>query len=155
MAMNLLQRLPWRSLGKWWVVGIVFLGVGTAVLYVFVAWLHMPLVWATSLSAEVTMLIRFLINDRWVFGHSRPTWKRLWQFHVASAGGFVVWWLFANFLPPLGVQYLIASAAGSLFSSFFSMASNFLWIWRRRTEPATQSASIEMAAEGEGAASVE
>ena len=130
--MNWLQRLPWRALGRWWIVGLTFLVVGSAILYVFVSLLRWPLTIATVVSAEITLQIRFLINDRWVFGHPRPAWSRLWQFHVASAGGSSIWWVVANVLPRFGIHYLIASAVGSACSVCFSMLTNFLWVWRRR-----------------------
>lgn len=112
-------------------MGLAFLGVGTALLYIAVGRLHMPLMLGTLLSAEVTLLIRFFINDRWVFGYRFPTWVRLWQFHLAGAGGFAIWWVVANFLPLLGVHYLVASAAGSASSMFLSIITNFFWIWRK------------------------
>jgi putative flippase GtrA len=132
---QLAEKLPWRSLARWWVVGMVFLGIGTAFLYVAKALLHMPVIVATPVSAEVTLLVRFLINDSWVFGQQRPSWKRLWQFHVASAGGFVIWMVLTNGLYQVGVHYLVASVVGSACSMFFSIATNFLWIWRQRTAP--------------------
>jgi putative flippase GtrA len=141
--MTWLQKVPWRSLGRWLIVGLAFLGVGTALLYVAVDLLHMPLVVATLVSAEVTLLIRFLINDRWVFGFRFPTWKRLWQFHVAGAGGFGIWWVVTNALPRFGVHYLIASAAGSASSMFLSILTNFLWIWRKPAEKAVPTESVE------------
>jgi putative flippase GtrA len=93
----------------------------------------MPLIAGTALGAEATLLSRFLVNDRWVFGYRRPTWTRLWQFHVASAGGGVIWWTVANVLPQFGVHYLLAALAGTACSVIFSMATNFLWIWRTRS----------------------
>jgi len=138
--MSLMQRLPWRSLVRWLIVGVAFLGVGTALLYVAVGLLHMPLVVATVVTAEVVLLIRFLINDRWVFGYRFPTWRRLWQFHAAGAGGFAVWWVVTNVLPRFGIHYLIASAAGSGSSMFLSIVTNFFWIWRK---PAAQSVCPE------------
>jgi putative flippase GtrA len=133
---KLFRRLPWRTLARWWIVGLVFLGIGTTILYIFTGLLRMPLLLGTLLSAEVTLLVRFFFNDSWVFGHRRPTWKRLWQFHVASAGGSAIWWIVANTLPRFGVHYLIASAIGSACSMFLSITTNFLWIWRHRDQSA-------------------
>jgi putative flippase GtrA len=138
--MSLMQRLPWCSLARWLVVGVAFLGVGTSMLFIAVGLLQMPLMVATLVSAELTLLIRFLINDRWVFGYRFPTGRRLWQFHVAAAGGFAVWWVVTNALPRFGIHYLIASAAGSGCSMFLSILTNFLWIWRK---PAAHSISPE------------
>ncbi len=134
--MNWMQRLPWRTLARWLIVGVVFLVVGTTLLYIAVDRLHMPLKLGTLFSAELTLLIRYFINDRWVFGHRFPTWMRLWQFHVAGAGGFAIWWTVANALPHFGVHYLLASAAGSASSMSLSIITNFLWIWRQPSAPA-------------------
>ena len=109
----LMSQVPWRSLGRWWIVGLAFTGGGLLVLYVLKDLFRLPLVVATAAGAEVTLLLRFLINDRWVFGHRRPTWTRLWQFHVAGAGGGVIWWIVANLLPRFGVHYLLAAIAGT------------------------------------------
>jgi putative flippase GtrA len=129
---SLLEKFPWRTLLKWFAVGMAFLGIGTVLLWLAKEWLHLPLLPATIVSAELTLLIRFLINDRWVFGNSRPTLKRLWQFHVAGAGGFAIWLTVTNVLPAFGIHYLIASAGGSAASMLFSILTNFLWIWRKR-----------------------
>lgn len=128
----LLERLPWTALAKWWLVGVAFLGVGTALLWAAREPMGMPLWLATVFSAEVTLLIRFFINDAWVFGNKRPTWGRLWQFHIASAGGSVIWFAMTNGLAAIGMHYLIASVAGSACSMLFSIATNFLWIWRKK-----------------------
>jgi len=132
--MRWLKHVPWRALGRWWIVGLGFYGVGLGVLYLFTSILKMPLVISTLLSAEITLVLRFFINDRWVFHYRRPSWIRLWQFHVASAGGGTVWWIVSNTLPRFGVHYLIAATVGTACSVFFGMASNFLWVWRRRRE---------------------
>jgi putative flippase GtrA len=126
-----LQRLPLRSLGRWLIVGLGFTAIGTGVLYVFTGLLHLSLVVGTLISAELTLLVRFLINDSWVFGHARPTWKRLWQFHVASAGGSAIWFVVSNALPRFGLHYLLASIVGAACSMSFSIMTNFFWIWRR------------------------
>jgi putative flippase GtrA len=107
-----------------------FYGVGLGTLYVFKDILKLPLMVGTMMAAEGTLLVRFLINDRWVFGHPRPTWARLWQYHAASAGGAAIWWIVSNLLPRFGVHYLIAATIGTGCSAFFSMFTNFLWVWR-------------------------
>jgi putative flippase GtrA len=143
--MQLIEQVPWRSLARWWIVGLAFTGGGLVVLYVLRDLLKVPLIVATSAGAEATLLLRFLINDHWVFGHPRPTWARLWQFHVASAVGGAIWWVVANLLPRFGVHYLLAATAGTACSVMFSMATNFLWIWRTRD---TQRAAARVASTG-------
>jgi putative flippase GtrA len=94
----------------------------------------------------------FLINDAWVFKNKRPSWRRLWQFHVAGAGGFAVWLVVTNTLPLVGVHYLIASVAGSAASMLFSILTNFLWIWRKRddSQSSARGASVAVGTEQQG-----
>lgn len=127
-----MDRVRWQSLSRWWIVGLAFTGGGLIVLYVLRDLLRLPLMAATAAGAEVTLLLRFLINDAWVLGHRRPTWTRLWQFHVASAGGGAIWWVVANVLPQFGIHYLLAATAGTACSVIFSVTTNFFWIWRKR-----------------------
>jgi len=141
--MEWLKKLPLRSLYRWWIVGLVFTAGGIGLMYVLVGMLYLPLLAATTINTEVPIMLRYLINDRWVFGHRRPTWRRLWQFHLASAGGAIVWWIVASALPRFGVHYLVASLAGTACSVCFSMVTNFLWIWRGRREGAGRPAAEE------------
>jgi putative flippase GtrA len=128
---RLVERLQSQSFVRWWIVGLAFTAGALIFLYVLRDIFHLPLIVATSVGAEALLVLRFLINDRWVFGHRRPSWTRLWQFHVASAGGGAIWWILANLLPRYGVHYLLAAVAGTAGSVLFSMATNFLWIWRK------------------------
>lgn len=116
---------------RWFVVGIVFAALGIALLKMFVGALHWPYAVATLVSGELGTILRFFAVDRWVFGHSRPTLRRLWQYHIASALGFGIWWSASNVLNLAGVQYLAASVLGMCFSVGFSALSNFFWVWRK------------------------
>ena len=122
---------PWEVVARWWIVGTVFLIWGLGVLYVLKAYAHLPLVLATAVSAETGTILRFFVNDRWVFGYRRPTFRRLWQYHVANAGGFVIWLGVSNLLPAFGIHYLVAAVLATATSVGFSMWTNFLWIWRK------------------------
>ena len=130
---KLAQRASGSALGRWWAAGLLFLIVGLALLYLLMDELHMPLLLGTLLAAEATTVVRYAVNDLWVFKEQRPAWIRLWQFHVANAGGFAIWWALTNILARAGVYYLIASGLGTAGSVLFSMATNFLWIWPKRT----------------------
>jgi len=141
--------MPWRSLGRWWIVGLSFTVGGLGIMYVLIDLLRLTLLAGTTFCAEFTIVLRFLVNDRWVFGHARPTWTRLWQYHIASAGGFVIWWVIANALPRFGVHYLIASVAGTACSVGFSMFTNFLWIWRDRRRTGEASVPVARLDKGE------
>ncbi|MFT3772257.1 MAG: GtrA family protein [Minicystis sp.] len=94
--------------------------------------LGLPLTVASLVSWEIGTLLRFFINDRWVFGERRPTWARLWKYHAAAAGTFVLWWTATNVIPRWGVHYLAASVLATGLSVTWSLASNYLWVWSRR-----------------------
>jgi putative flippase GtrA len=134
------QRLS-RPMGKWWIVNLAFWLAGLGVLYVLIDLLRIPLMLGTVLAAEITTLLRFVINDRWVFGYHEPTWARLWQFHVACAGGAAIWWCIANPLARVGVHYLVASSLGSAASALFSVTTNFNWVWRARDTSSSEEQS--------------
>jgi hypothetical protein len=94
-------------------------------------------------SGEITLLIRFFINDSWVFGNRMPTWRRLWQFHVAAAGGFCIWFAVTVGLERFGIHYMLTNVIGSAASMCFSIATNFLWVWRTRgAERASQATAV-------------
>jgi len=115
---------------RWWIVGIGFVAVNMAFLYAFVEIMRMPVALATIIAAEAGTLLRYLVNDRWVFGKTRPTWRRLWQYHVANAASLGIWWAATNLFTYFGAHYMIASVLAMACSVFISMLTNFLWIWR-------------------------
>ncbi len=120
----------WQALARWWVVGLLFTGWGIGALYLLRGRLMFSLFSATLITAEVGTILRFLVNDRWVFGSPRPSLGRLWQFHVANAASFIIWWGLGNLLPMLGMHYLVASVAATACSVGISMITNFGWVWR-------------------------
>ena len=125
----------WETVVKWWIVGTAFLVWGLGVLYVLKAYGHLPLLLATAVSAETGTILRFFVNDRWVFGYRRPTLRRLWQYQLANAGSFLIWLAVSNLLPAFGIHYLIASVLATATSVGFSLWTNFLWVWRKGREP--------------------
>lgn len=118
---------------RWVAVGIVFAAIGLGLLKLIAGVFGWPYTLATLLSGEIGTISRFLVVDRWVFRHPRPTLRRLWQYHIANALGFSIWWSVANFLKASGVQYLAASVLAMFFSVGVNMLSNFAWIWRKPT----------------------
>jgi len=125
----------WRplaaSIARWFTAGLIFMGLNTGLLYLLVQQLGLKVPLATFLCAEVCTLLRYVMNDVWVFRSGKLTWMKLWQYHVANGTAFVVWWVAANVMNRMGVQYLVASILAVGFSTTISLASNYLWIWRR------------------------
>ena len=78
------------------------------------------------------LLLRFVVNDRWVFRQSQITLQRLWQYHVAMASSFMVWWVTTNAIVFFGGHYMVATVIGMACSILISIGTNFFWIWTRR-----------------------
>lgn len=125
-------KRPAAEAVRWFLVAGLFTAIGLLLLKGFVDGLHWPYAWATLVQSETCNLLRFFVNDRWVFRRRKPTWKRLGQYHVANAMGFAVWWAGANALKAMGVNYLLASMLAMLGSFGVSWLTNFRWIWRKR-----------------------
>ncbi len=117
---------------RWFAAGLAFMGISTGLLYCFVDLLGLSVPVATLLTAEVSTLLRFLVNHYWVFGLRNPTIRNCIQYHIANAGAFAIWWITANALTLLGLHYLLAGIAAVACSTLFSLSTNFLWIWRKR-----------------------
>jgi len=114
----------------------MFVGVNVGLLYLGHEVLGLAIPSATLLAGEVSTVLRFLANDRLVFGHPRPTWRRCWQFHATVLGSFVLWALVTNVLSALGVHYLLASVAGNVSTVGWGLSTSFLWVWRPSPRPA-------------------
>lgn len=117
---------------RWVAGGFLFMGLNVVLLYAFVHGLALRVAVATILSAEICTILRFVLNERWVFGILKFSGQRLWQFHVSNGCAFVVWWASTNLLTRRGINYILASILAVGFSAGFSFLSNFLWIWRKR-----------------------
>lgn len=128
---------------RWWIVGSAFAVITIPLLYVLHDVLGLPLPIATLIGGEGATLLRFLINDRWVFGNRVPTFRRLFEYHIAVLTGSVIWYTVTNLLPQWGVQYLIASIIGQACSVGWSMLTNFGWVWRPRSKAAASLVGLE------------
>jgi 8-oxo-dGTP pyrophosphatase MutT (NUDIX family) len=121
-----------KSIVRWLAAGLFFMGVNTGFLYLLVRLAALRVVVATVVSAEICTVLRFILNEWWVFGTNIFSWRRLWQYHLANGGAFLVWWAGTNVLTGIGLNYIAASILAVSLSTGFSFASNFFWIWRKR-----------------------
>ena len=119
-----------RRIASWFVIGLTASLLELALLRLLYEILTWPLPIATATAAEVLIIVKFLLNDRWVFGHAWPRLHRLIKYHGASAGAFVVYWVVVNGLGVLlGVEYVVAFVVGTAAAFAWSLMSNFLWVW--------------------------
>lgn len=128
-----LQSILANSVVRWWIVGIGFTVASIPLLHFFEKDLHVTKLISSIVVSEFLTLLRYLVNDRWVFGHPKPSWMRLWQYHVANAGSSVLWLLTYNLLGYwFKIEGAIAVIIATTLSVGLSMATNFLWIWRSK-----------------------
>jgi putative flippase GtrA len=130
-AGNFLQRLRRLAHFRWLLVGGSFLFVNAALMALLVEGLGLAVFPATVVSAELCTILRFFINEHWVFRTGRSCWIRLWQFHLANASAFFVWLAVTNLLIHGGLHYQLAAVAGVGCSVGASFLSNFFWVWGR------------------------
>jgi putative flippase GtrA len=126
-----MQNFCHSPLLRWLATGVAFIFINSIFMVGLVEYFKLDAIWVTLISAELCTILRFFVNEHWVFKGIGPVWKRLLQYHVANAGSFVVWIIAANLLIHWGIHYLLASALAVGISTMVSMASNFLWVWRK------------------------
>jgi putative flippase GtrA len=126
-----IQNFCHSPLFRWLAAGVAFIFVNSIFMVGLLEYFKLQALWATLISAELCNILRFFVNEHWVFNGIGPVWKRFLQYHVAIAGSFVAWMISANLLIYWGMHYLLASALAVGISTLVSMASNFLWVWRK------------------------
>ncbi len=141
MVRGLIFVRRYRRLGKFLLVGGTGVGVNTVVLFLLHQVAGLPVVAASALAVEVAIVSNYLLNDRWTFGHRRPSLRRFAQFNVVSLGGLLltttaVWVL----TTALGIHYLVANLAGIGLATSWNFAANVYWTWGDRHRAARVSA---------------
>lgn len=122
-----------RQVVSWFVLGVSASLVELGLLRLLVEVVLWPLPIATAVAAEILILCKFVIADRWVFGHERPALDRLVRYHGACLGALIVYWLVINGLAELvGLPYVLAFVLGTGASFAWSLVSNFRWVWASR-----------------------
>jgi putative flippase GtrA len=128
------RLLVWRDtrvLG-WFVVGVTASIAELLLLRALHEGLNIALPIATAVAAEVLILVKFGVSDRWVFGHEWPNLQRALRYHGACAGALLVYWVVINAASlALGVPYVVGFVVGTAAAFAWSLATNFLWVWAR------------------------
>jgi putative flippase GtrA len=119
-----------RRVASWFLLGLTASLLELALLRGLYEGLLWPLPVATAVAAETLILVKFLVNDRYIFGHRLPTLNRCARYHGASAGALVVYWLVINALSlAAGIPYVVAFLVGTGAAFTWSLLTNFLWVW--------------------------
>jgi putative flippase GtrA len=101
--------------------------------------LDLPLLLASMIALEMSIILRFALNDRWTFRDRRtkPLGARFYQSNFTSFGGPLISLATVNVLTPhFGVNYLISNSLGIL----LGLAWNWFWstrlVWTTDRVPA-------------------
>jgi len=89
----------------------------------------LPLLLASTIALEVSIIVRFALNDRWTFRDRRTKSfaARFYQSNFTSFGGPLISLATVNILTPqFGVGYLISNSLGIL----LGLAWNWFWSTR-------------------------
>jgi putative flippase GtrA len=98
----------------------------------------LPLLLASIIALEVSILVRFFLNDRWTFRdrHGKSLAARFYQSNFTSFGSPLISLAAVNVLTPqFGVNYLISNSLGIL----LGLAWNWFWsirlVWATNRTP--------------------
>jgi putative flippase GtrA len=104
-----------------------------------------PLLLASIIALEVSIIVRFALNDRWTFRDrwGKPLAARFYQSNFTSFGSPLICLAAVNVLTPyFGVSYLLSNSLGIL----LGLAWN--WFWSTRLVWATARPSSRAATRG-------
>jgi putative flippase GtrA len=116
---------------RWLITGLGFLFFNICFLYIFVEIFRLSSGMATFLGAELSTIVRYFINNYWVFKYEEISIKGFINYHIANIGAFSVWLIASNLMIKYGINYIYAGILAVFFSTMFSYYSNFYWIWKR------------------------
>jgi putative flippase GtrA len=105
----------------------------------------LPLLLASTIALEVSIIVRFVLNDGWTFRDRRtkPLAARFYQSNFTSFGAPLISLATVNILTPyFGVSYLISNSLGIL----LGLAWN--WVWSTRLVWATERTPPRSSARG-------
>lgn len=137
-----ISLFPVARVIKWAAIGLAFMAFNLPLLYLLVDGWKVPVPFATLVTIMISIILRFIANDRFVFLHKCPSWQRLRTYVVSIALGACLWYAVANFLILFRVHYLIAAILATACSVTVNFLFNFLWVWRpAKTDPSAASPS--------------
>ena len=124
------QRARLSRLSKFFLVGGTGALLNSLALLLLVQWIHLPLVPASALSTELSILHNFCWHDRWTFKRTHPSWSRFVRFNLVSLAGLVLttgtMWLLVRHL---GLYYLAANLLGITLATVWNFVVNSCWTW--------------------------
>ena len=120
-------RVPLIRFGA---VGAMGLVVNNSALFVAHGVAGLPLLVASPVAVELAILHNFLWNERWTFGASEFSLRRLGKFNLTSLGGLLITsGVLYLLVVDAGVHYLLANLVGIALATAWNFGASLLWTW--------------------------
>lgn len=123
-------RRPAARFSKFALIGGSGVLINTVLLVMLHAWAHLPLLVASALAVEISVIHNYVWNDRWTFGQRRWSFHRLARFNSVSLGGLCVTaitlWSLVTYAK---MPYIWANLLGIALATLWNFALNALWTW--------------------------
>lgn len=123
---------------KWFAIGVLLVLFSNFVTYVFVENLGYKFYIASTIAAMVSNVMRFCINNYWIFKNRTFGFANFIKFQIGSGLSFFTWWAIANTLVLFDVHYLVAVNLAAVISTLINLIVNFLWVWKDDVEVVSQ-----------------
>ena len=120
---------------KFATVGFLGTIVNLAVMFLSVDVASIPVMLASPIAVEVSIIHNFLLNNYWTFSKrniSTSFISRLWKFNLVSLVSLVITFLVVLFFTTYtSLWYLLAQAIGILFGFLANYLLNHKWVFRK------------------------
>jgi dolichol-phosphate mannosyltransferase len=125
----------WTKIFKFGLVGASGIAVNTAVLFTLKEFAGFPLMVASFIAIELSIISNFYLNDKWTFKHTSDvsTSQKLYRFHIVSFAGLVINMGILFVLTNAGVYYLVANIIGIFFGFTWNFIANRRLTWRKKS----------------------
>ncbi len=117
-------------LARFGAVGALGVVVNNAVLLAAHGVAGLPLLVASAIAVEISILHNFFWNERWTFGSKRMSIRRLGKFNLTSLGGLVITTgVLYGLVTFFRFQYIVANLVGIGFATAWNFALSMAWTW--------------------------
>jgi dolichol-phosphate mannosyltransferase len=124
-------------------VGISGMAVNSAILWVLVTEIGLPLLSASMVATEVAIVSNFLLNDRWTFRHttnSHALFQRFIRFNGVALGGMAITAITLAALTAYArLHLLLANVLAVGVAVAWNYIVNSRWTWRAARSLPTRS----------------
>lgn len=122
-----------RRFQKFLLVGAIGLAVNQGMLFALVSQVGMPVFAASPLAIALSMLVTFVLNERWTWSDRGEGFvlHRALLYGSINSGGLIINWLLLVSLERLGMNYLLANLIGAGVAAVWNFSLNHAVTWRR------------------------